>query len=506
MKRIYLIFFVLLFILGGCAVQKEVVRKKPTVIKDTPAGLEMETVLKADSIFSTASVTEADEKRAQYFFEQAQEIANLADSLWLIKDIQNFTHNDSIRTFRFLSQAEKYVLKNFDEFKLIKKMMKKTGRLNREVITRICKELIQQTIKSFEQAITTNKFEYLYRHRFGLYLKNVAEKLKDNTYLARAGRELELAVKDVKNIRAFFSELGIIYFDLKDWQNSFKNYDIAKNILRKTTIFSIDEPDKYYARLDEVPVDTAMLVSYLNYQAECKTKLYEATPALALFREAQKITPSIELKQIFQNRLDWILWDDGNIRASEIRDHADSLRYLKKEYSNAKNVYLGLLPVLWTKRTNDEINWSIANIDFNNLNNKEAGADRMMIVIKNSSKDSLSGAPVDSAYQRYFNTYGRMCFNLGQSFLESDLEYSYIYFAQAAEINYDGRGQAFLQLSDMSKFDANETIKLCQQTMDYIDDLKINEKKMLYKLLHTTYRKLGDFQTSKKWFDKWKDL
>ncbi|HEX9975493.1 MAG TPA: hypothetical protein VGD14_25810, partial [bacterium] len=202
----------------------------------------------------------------------------------------------------------------------------------------------------------------------------------------------------------------------------------------------------------------------------------------------------------------WILWDDGNIRASEIRDRADSLSSFCKNYTESKSVYLELLPVLWTKRTKDEINWKIAQLDFNYLDHKFDGVGRMYLVIKHTAMDSISGAPIDSAYKRYFNSYGAMCFTMGVDYYDKDRLIAYMYLIQAAETNYDQRARAFLQLAGISQFDPHETISLCLKTMEVVDDLSVDETQILYQLLHSSYRKLGDFDKAKEWFDRWKAL
>ncbi|MDZ7318677.1 MAG: hypothetical protein ONB11_05945, partial [candidate division KSB1 bacterium] len=77
---------------------------------------------------------------------------------------------------------------------------------------------------------------------------------------------------------------------------------------------------------------------------------------------------------------------------------------------------------------------------------------------------------------------------------------------QAAQTNYNERRKAFLQLAEISKFDPNETIALCQRAQDFEHELDKTEKEVLYRLLYQSYRKLGDFTKAKLWFDRWKEL
>lgn len=506
MIKYYFTIILLFLIIVGCAVQQPIVKEEKAAALKVPAGVDTLTAMIADSIFSQVMISEDEEGKAQSLFEDAQEIAHLADSLWESSVSGLFNREDTLLTLQQLSRAQDYLNFNPERFKQTKKAMKKMGKLNSGSLGLVSNELMLQALGFYENAIRTNRFEINYRRRFGQFLKQLADKSKDKTYLIRAGEELEKVVYFIKGEQQLFHDLGEVYFRLGDWNNAFKNYALAQNALRKTAIFAVQDPKVYFARINDVPIDTTRIVYYLDKQGTCKTKLYEAQPALALYREAKAITPEKDSKEFFESKIKWILWDDGNIHASELRDRADSLRGYYKNYLAAKNLYLELLPILWTKRTKDEINWRIAYLDYDLLGNKFDGIARMRTVIKNSATDSLTGAPLDSTYHRYFDDYGRMSFTMGTDNLKKDRLSSYIYFSQAAATNYNERGKAFLQLAGMSVFDPHETISLCNKSMDFLNDFDNTEKQMLYEMLFKAYRKLGDFATAKLWFDRWKAL
>jgi len=501
----YLFIGILLSIfVASCAVQKQVVKEEKIVTVTIPPGVDTSTTILADSIFSQVAVDDEDANKAIEYFNEAQSIEDLADSLWIESQHGLLNGHDSLVALQQLSRAEKYLQRNPDSYKQTKKMMKKLGRLSSEVLSNVSKNLMLQAVSFFENAIRHHRFNIVYRQGYSRFLQKMAERLRNKNYLTRAAEELERVVFVIKESYQLYYDLGEIYFQQKNWNNAFKNYEQAKNALKKSAIFSIPNPEIYFDRIHEVPVDTNRLVGYLNQQAICKTSLYEAQPALALYREAKDITPNRELKNLFEEKIKWILWDDGNIRASEMKDKGDTLRLLNKKYLAAKNVYLELLPNLWTKRTKDEINWRIAQIDFQHLGNKAEGVQRMFYVIKNSAVDSLTGAPLDSNYVRYFDDYGRMCFNLGNEFFEKDKLIAYIYFQQATATNYKEQGKAFLRIAQISQFDPHESINLCKKTMDYLNELADAEKIILYEILYRAYRKLGDFENAKHWHKKYK--
>ncbi len=488
----------------GCATQQQIV-EPAKIVTQKPAGVDALTVMIADSIFSQVTVDYAEANKAYEFFEEAQLIEELADSLWSESQSGLPEGHDSLVALQQLSQAEAYLQRNPENHKQTTKLMKKLGKVNVQVLAEVSKNLMMQGVEFFENAIRHDRFNIMYRQEYCNFLQKAAVRVGDKNYLIRAADELERVVFFIKNVHILYSDLGEIYSRLGDWNNAFKNYDLAKNALRKSSIFSIPDPESYFDRISEVPVDTNRLAGYLSLQADCKMKLYEAQPALALYREAQAITPNINLKEEFQKTIDWILWDDGNIRASEIRERGDSLRIYDKNYSAAKEIYLeSLLPILWNKRTRDETNWRIALLDFNYLGNKPEGVQRMFYVIKSSAVDSLTGAPLDSNYERYFDDYGNMCFNMGNEFLEKDKLIAYIYFQQAAATHYKERGKAFLQVAKISEFDPYEAINLCKKTMNFLDELDDREKDILYKEMYKAYRKLGDFENARIWFEKFK--
>jgi len=502
-KNIFAFIILGLFVIS-CAVQQPIV-KEEKISKKIPAGIDTLTAIVADSIFSQVAIADDDVNKAREFFNEAQFIEELSDSLWLESQAGLESGHDSLVALRQLSRAEMYLQRNPESYKQTKKMMKKLGDLNPQVLAEVSKRIMIPAVGLFETAIRHYRFNIAYRQGYTKFLQKMSERLSDKNYLIRAADELARVVFVIKDQHILYYDLAEIYFKLRDWNNAFKNYEMAKNVLRNTAIFSIPTPLDYFDRLSEVPVDTNRLVGYLNQQAVCKTKLYEAQPALALYRELTDITPNIEQKEYFEDRIVWILWDDGNIRGSEIRDRGDTLRIIDKNYSESKKVYLeSLLPILWTKRTKDETNWRIALLDFQFLGNKADGVQRMYYVIKNSAVDSLTGVPLDSNYVRYFDDYGRMCFNLGNEFFDKDKLIAYIYFQQAAVTNYKEQGKAYLRLAQISRFDARETIDLCKKTMDYLDKMDHAEKAILYEELHKAYRKLGDFENAKYWFERYK--
>lgn len=497
---------VILLIIAGCAMQQPVMKEEKTARITVPPGVDTLTAVIADSIFSLVLVTEEDEQESRRLFDVAEEWSSLADSLWIASANGLKSGDDSLAALQQISMTEELFRSDKIWLKQTRKLMKKLGRLHPAVLSHLSDHLSVQANSYYENAIRKNRFELRYRQKYSQFLKDLSVKYNDQSYLHRAADELERVVFIIKGNQQLYYELGEIYFMLGDWKNAHKHFESSHNALRKSAIFTVADPKSYFIDINKVPVDTVRLVHFLDRQATCKTRSYEPLPALSLYREALGITPDPDWKVHFESQIKWILWDDGNIRASEIRDRADSLKQVHERYAESKAVYLELLPILWTKRTKDEINWKIAQLDFTYLDKKFDGVGRMYQVIKHTAMDSISGAPIDSTYKRYFNSYGAMCFSMGTDYYDKDRLIAYMYLIQAAETNFDQRAKAFLQLAGISHFDPNETISLCMKTMEVVNDLSVDETLLLYQLLHSSYRKLGDFDKAKEWFDRWKAL
>ena len=479
--------------------EKQKIANEP--IKRLLPGLDTKTVLKSDSIFAQAMVSQLSEKIAKGYFTQASEMKGICDSLWLFMKEKDKTHADSVNGFQCYSRAVDYLSTAPYELHLVMKRAKKVGRLDSTVIKEIVTYLIPQISKTYGNAIRYNRFSVKYRFDFANFLNESYNKTGDIAFIDQAIEQHRQIIRLKRGLRESYVALGELYFIRKQWSKAFENYRKAAEILEKSAIFVQKDPTFYFDRLTEVPFDTSRMVKYLFRQAECKIHLYEPQPALALLRKARKLTPDPRLKDRFKSKIKWILWDDGNIRATELRDQAFAT-FNNRQYENAKIDLIKLLDILWTQRTKDEINYRIAQIDFSYLKNEGDGVARLFQVIKHSKRDSLTGAAADSMCQQYFDSYGKMCFKLGSDYLDKNLTYAFIYFMQAANIVYDEQPKAYIQLAALSTFKPRESIKLCKKALEKINYLDDVSREALYGTLYEAYRKLGDFSEARKWFDK----
>ena len=468
-------------------------------IYDWP-GLDFRVIKEADSLFSIANVTELDERISSEYFKQAQQMSALCDSLWNFRAKKKRSAVDTANANRWFLQAIEYIKTAPYEAKEILKQARRYGKLDTTIIQNVISVLVPQVSKTFHNAIRYNPFQVEYRYQFAKFLQASYEKLGDFSLIDQAIEQLNKALQQKPGIVKVYLLSARLYLAKKQWQLAFESYKKAAEFIKGFAIFQVPDPSQYFERIEAVPFDTSRYVRLLYNQAECKIHLYEAQPALAILKKARKLTPDAKLKSSFKKRIEWILWDNGNIRASEIRDEANSL-VGKKRFQEAKDRFISLLDTLWTERTRDEINYRIAYLDFIHLKKEGEGLARLLQVIKKTETDSATGVPTDSMHQIYFNSFGSWCFNTGAKFLQIDLTLAYLYFSQAAQIASKVKPLALIQLAILSSFDAKESIRLCREAMKYEKQLDEDALSKLYRQLYKSYRKLGNFAEAKKWYD-----
>jgi tetratricopeptide (TPR) repeat protein len=313
-------------------------------------------------------------------------------------------------------------------------------------------------------------------------------------------QEFENLVWIKKGNFVYFLYLGDAYMGVKDFQNAFNNYKTAEVTLIQASILASEDPARYAAMPDSVPVNAELLSHCYSRQADAKIKLFEGKDALTLLRKAYDYTSDSNRKLMLSNLIDLVNWDDGNVLAMNLRQQANE--HIKMgDYKSASAILQQLLNVLWTHRTKDEINNQIAMLDFQHLDRKEAGIERMRLVVTPMQKDSV-GAPIKPVNQLYFMNYGRMCYDFGLRFLtqEDDRKTAYIYFFQATKMQWYGRPKAFLQLAALSEFDPRETIRLGFTALKEAENLSPSEKRQVAELLSNAFQKEAKFKEARTWY------
>lgn len=481
------------------------------VVQETvfPAGIDSKFAIKMDSIASKAFIAPERKLMADMLLKQADEIEVVHDSLRFYHayfsdstNIDYFTLTDSLLARRIVDQAVDIIdAENRFARKKLRKLKSRISSLYRSDLEFAIHQVFQQLENLMLEAKKINPFDQNLRIHLGrdIYYQT-AHLYGDSTLFARSVREFENLIWIKKGNFAYFLYLGDAYMGVKNFQKAFDNYLQAEKTLIQVSILASDDPSRYVAHPDSAPVNYEFLSHCYSRQAEAKIKLFEGKEALVLLKQAFNYTADPGRKARLQNLIDLVDWDDGNILAMNLRKSANT--YMKLgDYKSAKSVSLRLLDVLWTDRTKNEINNQIALLDFQHLNKKEDGIERMRKIIEPMKKDSVDGA-IDPVNQAYFQNYGRMCFDFGLRYLEqeADRKIAYIYFFQATQLKWYGRPKAYLQLAALSEFDPRETIQLGFTALKEAEHLTPSEKRQVAELLSNAFQKEAKFKEARTWY------
>ena len=480
-----------------------------------PIGIDSVYAAYMDSIAAKTFIPKERCLMASVRFEEADEMVRLSDSLWIFygwiadsSKLKSISLYDSLMARGWLDNALNLLPESTRDVKnRVRKIRSQSYQLKRDDVSFVSRELMFSAERKYLSAKQLDPFNYLIRYTLvsSVYEK-LGERYPDQNFYQKAADEMEHLLAAKKDLRGYYYSLGDCYMKLHQWEKAYQNFVEAENILRKITLMSdkVENPEQYFDHPEMVPLDTLNLYFYIVSQAKAQTRAYKGKEALSLYRKALTMVPDIDNEDQVKNTISWIDWDDGNIRASEVLDSARTFAG-EQNFKDAKSVYLKLLGMLWTQRTSNEINWRIAGIDFDRLGNEGEGIMRMRDVYEALPGDSATFA-ANSKNKYYMGEYGRMCYEWGLKFFQGgDKLRAYVYFTQAAAVEWYGRPRAHLQLAQLSHFDPRETIRLCELALDERENLEIPGLRKIAELLSDSYRKEAKFKLAREWYKKSRD-
>ena len=482
MKKWCLIGICSLFIFGCAAHQNKTINKRFS--HQIPPGVDSLIAVHADSLADLCFVDITRKSKSANYDSQSKEIFIIADSLFFsydkLKDT-NIVHSshDSTEFETFYWQCWQYVKPQKDGQYFPKP----------EHVQSLVFDLYLKSKNLAEQAKLTNPFHLNVRINLIQILIKLGKFSCDKHYCQTAIEELNDFLTYERSQDHIYSLMAQCYYALSDWENAYLYFRQALQMLEHVAVFQ-------NADLQITEVDTSKLIYYLQELGDTKAKVYDAENALQFLQQALIFSSSPEKKKQIQNYIDWINWDDGNILAVEKRDAVYEL-YQQKKYKKANSEAKKLLKILKTQRTKNQINWKIATTDFQLLNNPNKGIERLFHVVKKLPVNQLQ----DSSAVIYFSDYGAMCYSMGMYYLEKKMyKMAYAYLLQASQVNWDGKGKSSFHLAKLSQSDAAETIKNCQQALQYIDHLSPQMINETYELLTDAHKRNGDFKLARKYY------
>jgi len=455
----------------------------PSPKDDYYPGVDSTVVKNANEIADRMFVDYDRRNQSIAYHNSAKTSFQIADSIW--NCYKHKTYPDSILLKLFLSwQQGRYNDSKKNDNSI-------PGRMIRPNESSL--HILHQAEKDANQAKLINPFDLDIRSLLINIYSRMGEISGNLNFYTKAIEELKNLLQVDKSNPYIYERLAECYYALQDWENCYQCFDKAEQVLLIVAKFKNSKNMPSSAS-----VDTARWVYYLQGKGEAQAKLYDSALAITYLTRAKQMTHSASNAQQLQNYLNWIEWDGGNLKASELRDEAQHVEQAG-EYKKAHSKYLQLLGILTTQQAKNEIDWKVASIDFNHLSEKLEAIERMFRVIQSIQKSGNAHELNDV----YLQDYAAMCYSIGVDYYnQHNYRFAYIYINQAAQFEWEHRGDCYLQLAMLSEVNPHESIQFCQKALAYSKQLSDESQNKIQKMLTVSFIRLGEFDLAQNYYQK----
>lgn len=464
-----------------------------------PAGVDSAVAADAEKLANESFVSFEEEERAAAARQQAEAYRAQSDTLWYYlaltpsadHEITEEQENEAIRTF---NRGAQFFLEMRDL-----NQSPPPGMTQAEMDRRH-RELTDQSILAFEESIRLNPFDNQTRRLLAELYGIKAIRLQEEENHRKAVDVLEKLSRVEQGEPYIFELLAINYEALGNYRQAAENYRKARETLESLA----EMTDHYFEHGTHLEEDLQAMHLYAYYEGDAYINLLRPREALAALNVAMQLAPTEEDSAIVQTDIDFINWDNGNIAGSFSRDSLAALASAE-QYVQAESGYLALMPNLRTQSARDHIDWRLAIVQYE-MGKEEEAAERLMKLVERSEKNP-DGRPVDPDYQRYFDAYSTVTFNLGQRKLsERDRRTAHIYFRQTATIPGQNQARANLLIADIVRNNLPEAIRHAQLAEQDIELLNESDRKSLYALLTDLHRRNGDMDQARHYLQLSREL
>jgi len=483
-------------IFSACAGNyKTAAKKKPTRLL-VPAGVDSSVAAAADSVADNLFVSIDREQRAETHKRLGKRSTVQSDTLWkyLASELEpsfKVSQNDSMQAI----QAFNAGAKNLQELAQLEQGPEKNSSPGFFKIR--MQSLLEEASKNFERALVLNPFDLETKSWLARVYQSLAVRFLDDDNHKMAIKILENLTRLEKGEHALFARLAESYYALEDWEPANYHFAEAEAVLRNTVGLDFSSASD----VENAALDSSALFYYVYYQGDTEIKMHQSERGILSLKRALTYASSEKEKADIQSYLDWINWDDGNVQAVEMRDKYLALQEQGK-YREAAAGFLKLTPQLRTRRAIDETVWRLAVLEFQYLDRKNEGIDRLKHVVHLAPKDQ-HGAPGDTTYKKYFNSYGIMCHNLGLENFNKNRKFAFTYFQQAVAIDWESRAKSYLEMAKLSRNNPKVVMENCRQALLAAEQLDRNEQLQAYQLMVEALKRSGQFDQARAYYTKW---
>ena len=452
-----------------------------------PVGVDSTVAMLADSLSQASFVDYDSETQARALGGEALQLIQESDSLWKILEMtrengKTVTREDSVQSIHAFNEAavayqEAAQLQGDNESMLL---ARQTGLL----------DLAQE---KFEEAITYNPFDEQARALLARVYLLQYTRLKRAGAIDQSITILERLTRLEQGRHELYSELAAAYYSKEDWPQAALNYGKAEAVLfgARETDVNAEVPGALS------PDDSALVFNYAYYLGESSAFAYDAAAATVALERARVYASGPTEEDVVDSFIEWMSWDDGNIRASELRDELAALEI--DDIAAAEAGYLDLLPMLNTQPARDEITWKLALVEANQGKTEQAVGRLKPIVDRTRRLDD--GSSEDPDFARYFDSYGALCYNLASENLREtrNKRNALTYYLQSASIAWENRALAYLEVAKILQNNTQEAIGYAEKGLAANPD--DSNKKEIYALLVSLHRRAGNQQEARRYFN-----
>jgi tetratricopeptide (TPR) repeat protein len=482
---------------AGCSGSRHAARQGPPQADAlvVPPGVDSMVAAYADSLGQASFVSIPDQEVAAETREEAMTWTAYSDTLWHFLELAADTtagRVDPAAAEAALRAANRAAgpLNQLIQLTQSGEIDSREG-MHRQTI------LLGQAQHTLEESIRLNPFDEQTQGVLARVYTAQAQRLGKADAYDESIRVLEKLTRLRPDQHNLFLALANNYYQLRRWTPALQNYERAERVYRETYDLVPDPA--------EALLDSTLLFQYVTRQADVQVWRRDAPAALAAYERALGLAQVPEDIAFVRGEMAWIGWDGGNIAATATRDSLVDLEQSGR-IEEAERGFRKLLDDVSTQKALDETEWRLAAVQYKTGRGDEA-ARRLLGLVQRTSVDA-NGAPVDSLYARYFDTYGTICFNQAMIFLgeRRDNRTALQYLEQAAAIPWKERPRAYLESAKLLRSNVREAKRRAEQALTEAERLSVADRKDLYGLLATFHRTEGNFAEARKYLELYRSM
>lgn len=448
-----------------------------------PPGVDSSAARYADSVASESFVSLDKQEQAAQRAQRARDLISNSDTLWRYLEMaSDTTRADSISQERRNAAIRAYnrganSLKKYAQ-------VTRTSELDSMKVVQMQRDLLSSAQEALEKAISLNPYDDPTRSRLAEVYALRARRLGDQQAYEKSIEILEKLTRLRKDQPGLHNALANNYYETEQYGEAAENYRKARETYIESVELSLD---------GGANLDSNRAYQYIVAEADAHVYDRDAAQAIERYELAQQYATSAEQETFAQGEIKWVNWDDGNIDAAFARDSLASLAS-QGEFAAAADGFRDLKSQLQTQSARNEIDWRLAQAEYQN-GAKDQAAERLQALVKRIQADS-SVAVADSVHQRYFDTYGTICYNLGQEYQNErrDIRNALKYYEQATRVPWDRRSLAALEAGKLLRNNVSKSVEYLDMALEEKDALSLEDQRELYRNLVRQHMRLGQRQ------------